>query len=895
MSIRRANIRRSTLIGTAVAIAIYGGSGAAYAQQSGSTASGGARGSDTMEEVVVTGIRAGLRTALETKRNASTVMDALAAQDVGKFPDKNLAEAIQRVPGVVLSRDFGEGERISLRGTAPNLTRTLLNGHALATADWFILDQLNTTRSFNYLMLPSDIIGRVAVYKGSQADLEEGGIGGTIDVETRKPLDLDSLTITGSVEAAYSEMSEKTKPNASAMLSWKNAGETFGILGAVTYQDREIRRDGVEVLGYFPYDTNPSPTVTSNVLLPSHIGSALFQQERKRTGGNLTLQFKPTDALELNLSGLYSKFEADNLNENFLAWGTRAIGNGGTLTNATLIEDTAVAGTISSLAGGTADFAVVYDAINRFATAETSDIDLDATWAVADAWTLHTKVGYTDASGNTDAQPFVEFGAPDTFTYDLRGRAPQVSFANTDPTVPSDMQFIFSSLHQILNDDSEKYAYADVLHDVEWGAMKSIKLGAKFTDHDRELRFNATFYGGFHQPINMTPAATFAGGPTPADFLADIASAGTLREYWQIDRNAVDEVLFGQLANTTRVLYPQQSFAVNETAYAGFAMANFEGDNWRGNLGLRYVRTEQTSSGYVVSPTGGTSNPYGNYDPISVDRSYDDWLPSLNVAYDMSDSMILRVSVAKVMARPDFTDIAPRASLNPGSLTGTSGNPNLDPYRANQADLSLEWYPGPNASFAAGLYYKDIESFITDAPTVQTFPVQSATSPNLACTPAGTNLFNCPFVINQRTNGGGGRIQGFELTATAPLGGGFGLQANYTFSDAEADSGDPIPGASKDTFNLQAYYETGRASVRLAYTYRSDWFVAFDRSTQLNQKAFDQLDAQVSFNVTDHIQLSVEGQNLLDEDIIQYASDTFRPRGIYDNGRMYFAGVRVKF
>jgi iron complex outermembrane receptor protein len=433
------------------------------------------------------------------------------------------------------------------------------------------------------------------------------------------------------------------------------------------------------------------------------------------------------------------------------------------------------------------------------------------------------------------------------------------------------------------------------LHDVDWGAVKSIKFGAKYTDHDRELRFNATTYGGFHMPINTTPSSAFAGGLTPSDFLGDIKSAGTVDAYWQINRDAVSDILFGQLANTTRVLYPQQSFAVNETAYAGFAMVNFDGGNWRGNAGLRYVRTEQTSSGYVVSPNGSIPNPYGNYDPLTVERTYNDWLPSFNVAYDMSDSMILRFSAAKVMARPDFTDIAPRASLNPGALSGNSGNPNLDPYRANQADLSLEWYPSPNTSFAAGLYYKDIKSFITDAPTVQNFPVQSATSPNLACTPLGPNLFNCPFTLNQRTTGGGGRIQGFELTATTPIWGPLGVQANYTFADAEADSGDPIPGASKDAFNLQLYYETKRMSARLAYTYRSDWFVAFDRSTRLNQKAFDQVDAQLTFNLTDQVQLSLEGQNLLNEHTIQYATETYRPRAIYDNGRIYFAGVRVKF
>jgi iron complex outermembrane receptor protein len=404
--------QRSTLLAAAITLALSGQ--AAHAQQS--TTSG------QIEEVVVTGIRGSLRESLETKREAVGVVDALNAEDVGKFPDKNLAEALQRVPGIVISRDFGEGERVNLRGLSSTLTRTLLNGHSLATADWFILDQLNTTRSFNYLMLPADVIGQVKVFKSPQADFEEGGIGGTIDVVTRKPLDLESMQTFLSGQMAYTDLADEYDPQFSGLFNWKNAENTFGVMVAAIYQQRNIRRDGVEVLTYDTRTVGGSP-----VLVPGLIGSALFTQERERKGINFGLQWEAADNLEFNVTGLYSKFDADNTNENFLAWGSRAINNGGTLTNATVQNGTAVAGTISSLNNGTEDFGVVYDAINRFASAETRSIDFDLGWRPADGWDLHFKVGYTDAEGNTDAQPFVEFGAPATFTYDLRGRAPQVS------------------------------------------------------------------------------------------------------------------------------------------------------------------------------------------------------------------------------------------------------------------------------------------------------------------------------------------------------------------------------------------------------------------------------------------------------------------------------------
>ncbi|HZF25146.1 MAG TPA: TonB-dependent receptor [Steroidobacteraceae bacterium] len=605
------------------------------------------------EEIVVTGIRYSLQQSIDTKRNADGVVDAITAEDVGKFPDKNLAEALQRVPGVTVNREFGEGERVNIRGTDYRLTKTLLNGHSLSTADWFILDQLNTTRSFNYLLLPADIIGQTIVYKTSQADLEEGGVGGTIDVKTRNPLDLESMTIYGRLEAAYTDMAEDTDPQAGALFSWKNSSETIGFLIAGTYQDRHIRRDGVEVLGYFPVDTDPSAAV-NNVLVPSLIGSALFQQERKRTGGNFSFQFKPSDSLEFNLTGLYSKFDADNLNENYLAWGVRAIGNGGTLTNPVISNGTAVAGTISSLNNGTSDFGVVYDAIDRFAHSESRNIDLLTNFSPNDDWKLAFRVGYTDAEGDTDAQPFVEFGAPAVFNYDLRGRAPSVQYvANgmgvaVDPTNPASMALIFSSLHQILNNDDETYAYIDAERAFDAGAFKGLKFGAKYYDHNRDLNFQATTYGGFHVPINTTPATAFADGLTPGNFLENIKSSGTLDQYWQVDTGNVEQILFNNLDTQTaagngRVYYPQQNFSVNETTYGGYVMGRFEGGGWRGNAGVRVVRTDQTSNGNLITNApGAIANPFGSYIPISVDRSYTDWLPSLNMAYNMTDDIIMR-------------------------------------------------------------------------------------------------------------------------------------------------------------------------------------------------------------------------------------------------------------
>jgi iron complex outermembrane receptor protein len=209
--------------------------------------------------------------------------------------------------------------------------------------------------------------------------------------------------------------------------------------------------------------------------------------------------------------------------------------------------------------------------------------------------------------------------------------------------------------------------------------------------------------------------------------------------------------------------------------------------------------------------------------------------------------------------------------------------------------VSLEWYNSQDAVVALAIYYKDIKSFIADSPSTELFTIQSATSPSLQCTAAGVNLFNCPFSINRRSNGGGGTVQGFEFTVTQPIAMGFGVTGNYTYSDAETDSGDPLPGNSKDTYNLSGYFENERVSARLSYTYRSDWFVTFDRTTPLNQEALSSVDASLVVNVLENVAVTLDALNLTNEKTKQFAGTELRPRAIYDNGRVYYAGVRLKF
>jgi iron complex outermembrane receptor protein len=863
-------------------------------------------GSD--DDIIVTGIRGSLRQSVDAKRNSSVIADIISAEDIGKFPDKNVAEALQRVPGIVINREFGEGERVSLRGTAPNLTKTLVNGHAIATADWFILEQLAATRSFNYLTLPAEIVGQLDVYKSGQADVEEGGIGGTINVHTRNPLDLKPFTVSASLQGVYSERRDSFDPQASGLVSWKNDAETFGILIGGVYQKRDIRRDGIEVLGY-----QPVTVAGQTAQIPSLIGSALFQQERERYGGNIALQFRPSDDLEINLTGLYSRFGANNFNQNYLAWGSKALGDGGTLTNAVVRNGTVVSGTVTSPATSRA---AVYDAIDRTAFAKTLSGDADLIWHPSDAGTLHLKIGYTKANGNTESQPFYEGAAPGAFSFDISGDVPQVSFIGINPTQPSNLILDFASLHKITNKDEEKYAYADYEHEVDWGPLHAIKIGGKFTDHDRVTRFLATTYGAFYLNLVGTgcggrpcTSVDFAGGQTPGNFLDNVALPGTLTNFFQVDRSKLQNILNGLPASAReRILNPPENYSINEKTYGGYAMAKLGGkeDGWNANFGLRVIRTDQDSRGNLLgvpasTPGAVTTNAFGVYVPVQVKRSYTDFLPSANIGVDVTPNIVLRFGASRSVARPDYTDIVPRVSLNPGSLTGDGGDPSVAPYRSNNYDASIEWYPDRDTIVAAALYYKDISSYIVNRTVQERYPVQNALNPNVSrCTVSPTStpanpLFDCLFDINRRSNGSGGTNKGAEFQISRPIVWGFGAIANYTYSDAKSDAGDPIPGNSKHAINLTGYYENDFASVRLSYNYRSKFFINIDRAAPLNQKATESLDASASIKITDNVSLTADAVNLTNAKIEQYSGSEDRFRAIYDNGRQYYVGARLRF
>lgn len=858
------NKRSTTLIGAAVTLALF--QQAAFAQSQ-------TTDRNEVEEVVVTGIRGSLRESVETKREATAIVDAISAEDMGKFPDKNAAESLSHVPGVNIDRQFGQGERVSIRGTDPSLNRTLLNGQTVASADWFILD--SPGRTFNYTLLAPEIVSSLEVYKSPEARIDEGSIGGTVILNTRRPMDLPAGTVRTSLDYAYNDRAEEGKPNYSALYSWKNDADTFGVLITALQSEEELSRHGIETFSYPSALAAgfPAASVGNNpdVVFPNAINSALFTQDRKRTSGTIGLQVKPSDSFELNLTGLYVKAEYDNYNQSRYAF----VGHGLSAPNATNVQ-------VSNGVVSSADFTnglTLLDAISRRSEVETYAVDLKADWR-GDGWTSSATIGTTEADGGTQQQYFLEYEALGGFAYDIGNERASITFDN-DPTAAASMPGIgFGQSRQQPTHDEEQYVQADFTHDLSWGAINQWQAGLKYREHktDQQARLaniNPTAFAG-------QGLTNFAGGLTPGNMLSGADASADLENWMTVNRGSLERFVrgaplrnpFTQASVTSLPAFPAAAFSVEEEITSAYTQFDFKGEGFRGNIGVRYVMTDQTSNGSTAQGAP------GNFVANSVSKDYNDWLPSFNFAFDLADDVMLRMSASRTIARANFSDLASFLELLDTVNSGNGGNPDLDPYQSSNFDVSGEWYLGEEGLVSLTFFYKDVRSFIVR---------QAADEEHFNILSGQVETYS----VSRPRNGAGGEIRGSELTYQNNLFGDFGIQANYTYADGATDEGLEIPFSSKHTINLTPYYDNGTINARLTYGWRSKYFREIGRNgVAVTNDEYAQLDASFGYRLTDNIELTAQVLNMLDETHYEYGGQENMPLAIYKNGRRYFAGVR---
>ncbi|GIU41926.1 TonB-dependent receptor [Shewanella colwelliana] len=796
---------------------------------------------DNIEKIEVRGIRASQQANLNAKRFSDGTVDAITAEDIGKFPDKNVAESLQRIPGVTIQRQFGEGAGVSIRGAGQDLTLTTLNGQNVASTGWFVLEPAK--RSFNYELLPSELVGDLEVYKSSQADIAEGGVGGTVIVNTRKPLDMDSLSFYGSVEGQYQSDSEETDPQFSGLASWKNDSETFGVLVSGVLQERSLQRQGNEA--FWEWGAGP----------------VAFEQERERSALTATFQYAPTDELSFVFNAMDMQMKANNTN--YALWLTQADTSwGGGVTEEWLGQTTDADGNITNQ--GTqvkGPLNVAYwQARPREATMKSQVFDLKMEYA-GNGYDFSAQIGDTTSSGGTDFEMVVDDGTGGTpipgGSYDFTGGGQTwdtngFDMATYDPG--SLTMGTGSNFNRTPKTDDETYAQADIKFDVDWGVIDSVKTGIKYAKHNTTSR-----------KFEYEQDANFDTRISTADIGAGTIDVGA--GDYQIAKFDPEALKAWARSSITGEHEDLGSYSeIEEDNYAAYVMANFSGDGIRGNFGVRYAGTNASSTYYVEGKK------------TSTDADYAEWLPSLNVAFDLADDVIMRASAARVMARPQYVDMYVNPNVlganddTPNNQYWVTGNIGLKPFVANQIDLGIEWYFNSDSLVSAALFMKDVKNFVT-------ISEYHATSDEIDFPLPPDEAAN-GWTVQEKNNGKSALIQGLELQYQQDYGNGFGSVVNYTYTDTETDAdtftdGNPfLSDSSKHSYNLTGYFENELFQVRLAYNWRSEYMLRESGSygNRLHED-YGSLDLSATWHVTENIDIKLDGNNLLEESSKQFGNN----------------------
>jgi iron complex outermembrane receptor protein len=812
-----------------------------------------------LEEIVVTGIRKSVEESLEAKRAATDVVEVITAEDIGKMPDKNVADSLARVPGVTTSSasanegGFDENDRVSMRGTNPSLTQTLVNGHGIAAGDWFVLNQVQQVgRSVSYTLLPSELVSQIRVQKSSSASLVEGGVAGSVDIITRKPLDFSKpFTLEASAGAVYADLPKKTDGQFSALGNFKNDANNFGVMLQLFSETRHLRRDGIEVLGYEQIAAGSDVALAhpdlAGVYYPKDIGVALFEQKRERKGGLFDIEFKPTDDLTLDLSAFYSKLTATNYNRNYLEWLTHFVNQGHNVIDPTTGLTTLVAQAPNPGLGSGAGYA------------------------------LH----------GIGSGPSFNLGSTN----------------NTTPTpggVPVTFGWIFGAQNVDVQ-DKETWAKIDSAFKMDNESWTDLKFGVRYAKHDRTSD-NAIAQGPTFSGPNGGGVST-ANYPTtfsnyPSNFNTFGASVPTNVWFWTPAQlaayNGPGLVQRDLLARE----YYQYLFQVHEKDTAAYVQADFKGSNWAGNIGVRFVHTQEDVVTYtqVAANTPGaiTTSLFGPFIGIPVSHSYNDVLPSANLKIDVTPDLVARFAASQTMTRADysalagFTDLSPPANVG-GVGSGSGGNPDLKPIRSTNLDAGLEWYFAKRSLLSATLFYMDLRNYVGFGSTTKSYLTYSS------AVPTGAQV---PYLLTVPVNAKG-RVDGVEFAYQQAFTDNLGIAANYTYADGKQTSlvtnGDNrLVGTSKNTYNVSAYFENKSFNARVSYTYRSAFFSGLDRNTAFSQDKIGGLSASLGYTITDNFSITLDGQNLNNPTLKYYALNEDQPRAFYKNGAQYYLNFRFK-
>jgi len=867
-----------------------------------------------LDSVSVTGVRASIQQSLVEKHSAAGIVDAISAEDIGKFPDLNLSESLQRIPGVTVDRNnIGEGSTINLRGLGPTFTQVEINGMpGMSNGGESRTSYAEGSRGFNFEMFASELFSSAVVYKTGMAEIDEGGLAGTVRLETPRPLEgRQGTRVVGSFLGNYSERLKSTDPRASVLFS-HNSHDVFGITASVAYSQSDFVSNVVQATSWVPFALSDITGIAPGAD-PRHdeIRDALapfggptyyvFREDRETLGSTLTLQFRPNEHFNFTLDGLYGTLENTRLrlrNDIPVETGVREVRNA-------VIEN----GVIVS-----GDFFGVEQHVGpRHLTADETYMQLVAKmeWTPNEWWSIRPSLGYAsrDTSRTFDMYSFRLADKngnfdPGTLSYRIRGDFIDFGSDLTDGySNPED--FLFNSLNMFpsRNKDTEKQVRLDIARNFS-GNDHVLKFGLRHNERNMD-RWEEL------QILRRDPGVPPSAVPgldrvyTLVDF--KVPGSRAPKRLLSVDKDRFREVFWPggvpidglHVADYTGT-NAQSTYTIQEKTSSFWVQMDFQFEQWTLIPGIRHIRTDQMTTG---SWAENSDFPDQVIIPVRVSKTYDGYLPSLSVRYDVNHQVVLRTSYARSITRPNPADLMPGLQIS-GTINGLGflGNPELEPYYAHNLDFGGEWYFSEEGLLAANVFYKKISNFIDTRAFVDDYSFPSREE-------AGVRI-DTQYTFLEPVNAVSADIKGLEVSlqsrfsrlpgALSNMGG----ILNYTHTESSADFGDDgdvrnrgLPGLSKNSANATLYYDDGRFDARLAYTWRDRYLAQFGELGGVPRftKPYGQLDLSLNYQINSHFSIQAQVLNLSKQQRIDQSSTDYLPFAVSTIDRRFMLGVRMAF
>ena len=886
-----------------------------------------------VEVIEVRGIVSSLKRAMSDKKENLAVSDGIAAEDLGKFPDLNVAESLQRITGVSIDRSGGEGQQVTVRGFGPQFNTVLVNGRQIASDD--------AGRAFNFDVLAADQITGANIFKSGVANLQSGGIGSTINVTTARPFDYDGFQAVGSIKGMYESLSEETSPQASFLVSNTFADDKFGLLLAVSHQERDVQINRIQTAGWRPgltLSNRNDGVLASNVYLPRNWDQVVDQQERTRTNASLVAQFAPSDDITITLDGFVSKFEVDSQVTDLASWfEPDRVGSATISENGTAIQFTQEIDLHQGSGNPASDFVSstrgVRDVTNK-------GFGLNVDWQVTDALSATFDVSNSDAKNDIGGRGrFNVVGIINNYEFDGTGGTPTVihdGFGNGQLPDINLNRLHYNDLGNVVASEDEVTEYkadftyladSEVFRKVDFGVLRSEREKFVFQEFASQCAFCGYGTAAPIDALNIRP------------FTANNFFSGLIDTWYTYDGDAYLDYLASQGAPVTPTLQ-NNYYNIEEEVTALYAQFEFGYDigdmPLTMNFGARYEETDVAVSAVQafisdVVPTSDLTlfaNRFAPAQDIVGTSSYSNILPSLNVKLEVQEDMIVRFSRYDSLTRPTMSQMSPATTFGEPrrqNLQASGGNPNLKPFSAENWDLSFEWYYSDDSVFSFAVFSKEVEDFIITLSGPETYNMTDRLPGDFRCAAAdcapGVSLdpqdpsrdvvadteelngASEVYTVTRPQNGETATVNGYEIALTHVWDNGFGVTANATVVNSDAEvSGDitqsfALEGLG-DSQNLILFYEKDAFQARVAFNNRESFLFALDNGFSgepTTTETYGQWDVSASYEINEHLTVFVEGINVTEEELTQVGRFPDQIYSIEDNGSRYAVGIRGSF